>query len=80
MGVTASRIHSNPSMDRLNRTLIWLFSRCNESRNLEKMDQLMLAKALHEAATHLRDQDVRMEIQSATKRAVSILSSRIGES
>ena len=79
MGVKVSRI-TNSSTERLNRSLIWLFSKCNESRNLPMAEQVMLAKVLHEAATHLTDPDLRREIQSATTRAVSILSSRVDQS
>jgi len=79
MDAKVSRI-SNSSTERLNRSLIWLFSKCNESRNLPLAEQLMLAKVLHEAATHLTDADLRREIQSATTRAVSILSSRTEQS
>lgn len=79
MGVKVSRI-TGSSTERLNRSLIWLFSKCNESSNLPIAEQLMLARALHEAATHLTDGDLRGEIQSATTRAVSILSSRAEQS
>ncbi|MGB6483095.1 MAG: hypothetical protein WBE86_06370 [Candidatus Acidiferrales bacterium] len=40
----------------------------------------MLAKVIHEAAMHLSDTTLRLEIQSATTRAVSILSSRVDQS
>lgn len=79
MNVKLSRI-PNPSKERLNRSLIWLFSKCNECKNLQAAEQLMLAKVIHEAATHLSDTELRMEIQSATTRAVSILASRINQS
>lgn len=79
MGAKVSRITSS-STEQLNRSLVWLFSKCNESRNLPITEQLMLAKVLHEAATHLTDADLRGEIQSATTRAVSILSSRAEQS
>lgn len=78
MGVKVPRI-TNSSTERLNRSLIWLFSKCNESRS-PLAEQLMLARVLHEAATHLTDADLRREIQSATTRAVSILSSRAEKS
>jgi hypothetical protein len=74
MGTKLSRINNSPT-ERLNRSLIWLFSRCNESKKLPLAEQLILAKVIHEAATHLTDADLRREIQSATTRAVSILSS-----
>lgn len=80
MGTTTARIRDNASMERLNRSLIWLFSKCNESRSLPISEQVTLAKVIHEAATHLSDTDLRMEIQSATTRAVSILSSRVDQS
>jgi len=79
MGVKVSRI-SNSSTERLNRSLIWLFSKCNESSSLRLAEQLMLARVLHEAATHFTDAHLRREIQSATTRAVSILSSRADQS
>lgn len=79
MGTKISRI-SNSSNERLNRSLIWLFSKCNESKNLPLTEQLTLAKVIHEAATHLSDANLRLEIQSATTRAVSILSSRADQS
>jgi hypothetical protein len=75
MGVKVSRAN-NSSTERLNRSLIWLFAKCNESKRLPLPEQLMLARVIHEAATHLADVDLRREIQSATTRAVSILSSR----
>lgn len=70
----------NPSKERLNRSLIWLFSKCNECKNLQAAEQLMLAKVIHEAATHLSDMELRMEIQAAATRVVSILSSRVEQS
>lgn len=79
MGVKVSRA-GNSSTERLNRSLVWLFSKCNESRNLPLAEQLMLAKVLHEAATHFTDADLRGEIQLATTRAVSILTSRAEQS
>lgn len=79
MGAKVSRV-SNSSTERLNRSFIWLSLRCNESRKLPIAEQLMLAKVIHEAATHLSDTNLRMEIQSAATRAVSILSSRADES
>ncbi len=79
MGVKVSRITNSPT-ERLNRSLIWLFSKCNESRDLLIAEQLILAKVIHEAATHLSDASLRMEIQSATTRAVSVLSSRADQS
>jgi hypothetical protein len=79
MGVKVSRL-SNSSTEQLNRSLIWLFSKCNESKRLPIAEQLVLAKVIHEAATHLSDPNLRMEIQSATTRAVSILSSRADQS
>lgn len=79
MGVKVSRI-SNSSTERLNRSLIWLFSKCNESRKLQASEQLVLAKVIHEAAMHLTDVELQREIQSATTRAVSVLSSRINQS
>ncbi|MGC1292446.1 MAG: hypothetical protein WA855_14300 [Candidatus Acidiferrales bacterium] len=79
MGVKVSGI-TGSSTERLNRSLIWLFSKCNESRNLPVAEQLTLAKVIHEAATHHSDASLRMEIQSATTRTVSILSSRAGQS
>ncbi len=79
MGVKVSRI-SNSSTERLNRSLIWLFSKCNESQKLRAAEQLELAKVIHEAAMHLTDIELRMEIQSAATRAVSVLSSRINQS
>jgi hypothetical protein len=75
MSVKVSRI-TDSSTERLNRSLIWLFAKCNESRNLPITEQLALAKVIHEAAMHLSDADLRREIQSATTRAVSILSCR----
>lgn len=79
MGVKMARI-SDSSTERLNRSLIWLFSKCNESKNLPLAGELMLARVLHEAANHFTDADLRREIQSATTRAVSILSSRAEQS
>lgn len=79
MSVKMSRIPS-PSTERLNRSLIWLFSKCNESKNLQVAEQLMLAKVIHEAATHLTDSELRKEIRLATTRAVSVLASRIEQS
>ncbi len=79
MSVKVSRMNGS-STERLNRSLIWLFSKCNESRNLLVAEQLMLAKVIHEAAAHLSDATLCREIQSATTRAVSILSSRLSQS
>jgi hypothetical protein len=79
MGAKVSRT-TNSSTERLNRSLIWLFARCNESKHLPIAEQLALAKVIHEAATHLSDLNLRMEIQSVTTRAVSILSSRVDQS
>jgi hypothetical protein len=79
MSAKVSRI-SNSRTEGLNRSLIWLFSRCNESKKLPLAQQLMLVKVMHEVAMHLSDTDLRREIQSATTRAVSILSSRADES
>lgn len=79
MSAKTFRIPS-PSTERLNRSLIWLFSKCNESRHLQVAEQLMLAKVIHEAATHLTDTELRMEVQAATTRAVLVLSSRVEQS
>lgn len=71
---------TDSSTEQLNRSLIWLFAKCNESKRLPIAEQLTLAKVIHEAATHLSDPNLRMEIQSVTTRAVSILSSRVDQS
>ena len=71
-----------PQAAEINPILLWLFRHGWEdpSWGTRPSDQLTLALAIHELASHVTDATTRGEIHAATAKAVANLSKRIVES